>query len=103
MTHKEIYDPEKYDLRDSRWEFLSVQEGELTVRVDDVNILSGEGQGQVIFFSKFSGRVHGAGLDGHRLQLRCLPGCRQHPVHHKVSADDTEFYHRIASFLAFIS
>ena len=48
MTHKEIYDPEKYDLRDSRWEFLSVQEGELTVRVDDVNILSGEGQGQVI-------------------------------------------------------
>lgn len=48
MTYKEIYDPEKFDLRDSYWKFLSVKDGELTARVEEVNILSGENQGQVI-------------------------------------------------------
>lgn len=48
MTYQDIYHPERYDLRDSYWEFLSVQEGEMTARVNDVNILSGQHQGQVI-------------------------------------------------------
>lgn len=48
MTYHEMYDPEKFDLRDSDWKFLSVREGELTARVNDVNILTGENQGQVI-------------------------------------------------------
>lgn len=48
MTYHEMYDPEKFDLRDSDWKFLSVREGELTARVNDVNILTGKNQGQVI-------------------------------------------------------
>lgn len=48
MTHKEIYDPEKFDLRDSYWKFLSVKEVELIARVEEVNILSGEDPGNVI-------------------------------------------------------
>lgn len=48
MTYKEIYDPKRFYLLDSNWKFLSVKEGELIARVEEVNILSGENQGQVI-------------------------------------------------------
>ena len=48
MTQKAVYHPDRFDLRDSYWEFLSIREGELIARVNDVNILTGEGKGQVI-------------------------------------------------------
>lgn len=48
MTHQEIYDPEKFYLLDCYWKFLSVREGELTARVEEVNILCGEDPGNVI-------------------------------------------------------
>lgn len=48
MKYSGSYHPERFDLRDSDWEFLSVQDGELVARVDDVNILSGEDSGEII-------------------------------------------------------
>ena len=48
MTYGRKYTPEQFDLRDCRWEFLSVKDDTMTVNVNDVNILSGENQGDVI-------------------------------------------------------
>ena len=48
MIHKHPYSCEQFNLRDCRWEVQSVQDGEMTIRVDGENILTGECQGEVI-------------------------------------------------------
>ena len=48
MKYQQIYSPERFELRDCYWEFHSVRDEEMTVRVDDVHIRSGEDQGEII-------------------------------------------------------
>ena len=48
MKFKCRYDRERFYLRDSYWEFQTVRDGLLTAKVYDVNILSGQDQGEVI-------------------------------------------------------
>ena len=48
MKFRCSYDPNRFDLRDSYWEFKNLGDGLLTAKVFDVNILSGDDQGEVI-------------------------------------------------------
>ena len=48
MKYQHIYNPERFDLRDCYWEFHSIRDGEMVVRVEGVQILSGEDQGKII-------------------------------------------------------
>ena len=48
MKFRCSYDSKRFDLRDSYWEFMTVGDGLLTAKVYDVNILSGQDQGEVI-------------------------------------------------------
>ena len=48
MKFRCSYDPKRFDLRDSYWEFKTLRDGLLTAKVFDVNILSGHDQGEIM-------------------------------------------------------
>ena len=48
MKFRWSYDPKRFDLRNSYWEFMTLRDGLLTAKVFDVNILSGQDQGEII-------------------------------------------------------